>query len=111
MGTLSALHALPLRYKILALGACLVVVELAFRKLAPNSIAYRRWSAGILAIGRVWTGVLLLIVYLGPVGVAGLVARVIREDLLDRDLRPEPSWWRSHEENPLGPEAAARHQF
>jgi hypothetical protein len=33
------------------------------------------------------------------------------KDLLDRKLDPEPSFWRAHEPNPLGPLVAARHQF
>ena len=32
-------------------------------------------------------------------------------DPLDRRLAPEPTFWRAHEPNPLGPERAARHQF
>jgi hypothetical protein len=37
--------------------------------------------------------------------------RLFGKDPLDRSLRPEPSFWRPHEPNPLGPSAAARHQF
>ena len=33
------------------------------------------------------------------------------KDPLDRKLDAEPSFWRSHEPNPLGPAASARHQF
>ena len=37
--------------------------------------------------------------------------RLLGKDPLDRRLKPEPTFWRRHEPNPLGPEAAARHQF
>jgi hypothetical protein len=32
-------------------------------------------------------------------------------DLLDREIGAEPSFWRRHEANPLGPQTAVRHQF
>jgi hypothetical protein len=95
---------LPLRYKVLAFAAAVVLVELAFRRLAPKSRAYARWTAFFQGIGQVWTAVLLV----GPVG---LVMRLFGHDPLDRRLAPEPSFWRTHEPNPLGPERAARHQF
>ena len=103
--------ALPLRWKILALAAVVVVVELGFRRLAPKSRAYARWTAFFLGLGKVWTAVLLAIVYVVSVGPIGMVMRLFGHDPLDRRLTPEPSFWRAHEPNPLGPERAARHQF
>ena len=102
---------LPLRYKALAVAAVVVVVELAFRRLAPRSRAYRRWTRFFEAIGAVWTAVLLAIIYVVSVGPVGLVMRAFGHDPLDRGLAPEPSFWRAHEPNPLGLERAARHQF
>ncbi len=102
---------LPLRYQVLTLASIVVLVELGFRRLAPGSAAYKRWTAFFQAIGQVWTAVLLAIVYFVSVGPVGLVMRVIGHDPLDRRLHPEPSFWRAHEPNPLGPERAARHQF
>jgi hypothetical protein len=55
--------------------------------------------------------VLLAVIYLVSVGPIGLFMRLFGKDPLDRSLRAEPSFWRSHEPNPLGPVAAARHQF
>jgi hypothetical protein len=103
--------ALPLRWKVVALAAVVVLVELAFRRLAPKSRAYAGWTAFFLGIGKVWTAVLLAIVYVVSVGPIGLVMRLFGHDPLDRRLAPEPSFWRAHEPNPLGPERAARHQF
>jgi hypothetical protein len=103
--------ALPLRWKILAFAAVVVLVELGFRRLAPKSRAYARWSGFFLGLGKVWTAVLLAIVYVVSVGPIGLAMRLFGHDPLDRRLAPEPSFWRAHEPNPLGPGRAARHQF
>jgi len=102
---------LPLRYKVLAFATAVVLVELAFRRLAPKSRAYARWTALFQGIGKVWTAVLLAIVYVLSVGPIGLVMRLLGHDPLDRRLTTEASCWRAHEPNPLGPERAARHQF
>ncbi len=102
---------LSLRWKLLALAAAMVLVEVGFRRLAPKSRAYARWTAFFEGIGKVWTAVLLALVYVLSVGPIGLGMRLLRHDPLDRRLAPEPSFWRAHEPNPLGPEQAARHQF
>ena len=102
---------LPLRWKIVAAATIVVLVELAFRRLAPKSRAYARWSGFFQGIGKVWTTILLAIVYVFSVGPVGLGMRIFGRDPLDRRLLPEPSFWRAHEPNPLGPERAARHQF
>jgi hypothetical protein len=106
-----ALGALPWRAKLLVFASLVVLVELAFRRFAPASTAYKRWTAFFQAIGSVWTAVLLAVIYLLSVGGVSLAMRLRSSDPLDRGLDPEPSFWRSHEPNPLGPLAAARHQF
>jgi hypothetical protein len=108
---LTSLAALPWRYKLLALATLIVLVELAFRRFAPKSAAYRRWTAFFEGLGVVWTAVLLAVIYVLSVGPIGLVMRALGKDPLDRRLAPEPSFWRAHEPNPLGSERAARHQF
>lgn len=105
------LAGLPLRYKLLLLATTVVVIEVAFRRLAPRSVAYARWTAFFQGIGKVWTAVLLAFIYVASVGPVGLGMRLVRKDPLDRGLRPEPSFWRAHEPNPLGLERSARHQF
>ncbi len=104
-------HGLPFRYKLMALAAAMVLVEVGFRLLAPKSRAYARWTGFFQAIGKVWTAVLLAIVYVLSIGPIGLAMRLRGQDPLDRGLAPEPSFWRPHEPNPLGPEQAALHQF
>jgi len=103
--------ALPLRFKLLSLATLVVVVELAFRRFAPKSRAYERWTRFFEGMGAVWTAVLLSVVYLVSVGPISLIMRLRKNDPLDRGLRAEASFWRAHEPNPLGPLAAARHQF
>lgn len=106
------LAALPPHTKVLlALATGVFLVELAFRRFGPTSRAYALWTRFFQAIGKVWTGVLLALVYFISVSVIAGVLRLLRQDPLDRGLRPEPSFWRRHEPNPLGPQAAARHQF
>jgi hypothetical protein len=97
--------------KLLAVATVVVLVELALRSFAPKSAAYARWTRLFQAIGSVWTAVLLSFVYVLSVGPVGLGMRLLGKDPLDRTLRREPSFWRAHEPNPLGPERAARHQF
>ena len=111
MNLLASLADLPLRWKVLAFATTVVVIELAFRHLAPKSRAYARWTGFFQGIGMVWTAVILAVVYVVSVGPIGLVMRLAGKDPLDRRLAPEPSFWRAHEPNPLGPEKAARHQF
>ena len=108
---LTWLADLSLRWKILAFATTVVLIELAFRYLAPGSRAYARWTRFFQGIGAVWTAVILAIVYFVSVGPVGLVMRLVRHDPLDRRLAPEPTFWRAHEPNSLGPEKAARHQF
>ncbi len=108
---LGALSALPWRAKVLILASVVVLVELAFRRFAPKSAAYRRWTAFFQGIGAIWTGVLLAVIYVFSVGIVSLVMKLRSRDPLDRGLVAEPSFWRAHEPNPLGPLAAARHQF
>jgi len=106
------LVGLPTHTKVLlALATTIFVIELGFRYLAPRSKAYRTWTHGIEAIGAVWTAVLLSVVYLVSVGPISLFMALARKDLLDRAPGVGPTAWKSHEPNPLGPLAAARHQF
>ena len=88
-----------------------LAIELLFRRFAPKSRAYRRWTSFFEAIGHVWTVVILGLVYFLSVSVVAVFMKLFAKDLLDRGLEAEPSFWRSHEPNPLGPEAASRHQF
>jgi hypothetical protein len=105
------LAELPLRWKVLAFATTIVVIELLLRYMAPKSRAYARWTRFFKGLGVVWTAVILALVYLLSVGPTGIIMRLAGRDPLDRRLAREPTFWRPHEPNPLGPERAARHQF
>lgn len=96
---------------LLIFATTVVVIELLFRRLAPRSAAYKRWTAFFEGIGHVWTVVILAIVYFVSVSLVSVFLRLFLKDPLDRKLDKEPSFWRPHEPNPLGPLASARHQF
>ena len=92
--------------------ACTVfVIEVIFRRVAPASKAYAAWTKFFQGIGKVWTAVILSVVYVLSVGLIGIFMKIFGRDPLDRSLAAEPSFWRKHEPNPLGPAAAVRHQF
>jgi hypothetical protein len=100
-----------LKKSVLGFACSVVVIELLFRRLAPKSAAYKRWTRFFEGIGKVWTAVILSIVYVFSVGPVSLVMRLVGRDPLDRKLDHEASFWHTHEPNPLGPAAAIRHQF
>jgi hypothetical protein len=113
VGKLAArLAALPPHTKVLlAFATTVFVIELALRRFAPKSVFYRRWTGVFMAIGHFWTAILLGIIYFLTVSVVSFFMKLFAPDPLDRGLAAEPTFWRAHEPNPLGPEAAARHQF
>lgn len=96
---------------LLVLATLVVLVELCLRRFAPGSRAYARWTRFFEGIGAVWTAAILSIVYFLSVSWIGVFMKLSGNDPLDRSLRPESTFWKPHEPNPLGPEAAARHQF
>ena len=100
-----------LKKSVLAFAFTVFLVELAFRRFGRGTKAYVAWTRFFEGIGKVWTGVILSVVYLLSVGPVGLVMRLLGKDPLDRTMAAEPTFWRTHEPNPLGPQAAARHQF
>ena len=102
----------PLHTKVLlCLATGVVLVELALRRFARGTRVYDGWTRFFQGIGHVWTIVILSFVYFLSVAVVSSVMKLLRKDPLDRSLETEPTFWRSHEPNPLGPQAAARHQF
>jgi hypothetical protein len=101
----------PHKQALLVLATTVFVVELALRRFAPKSRFYKRWTAVFEAIGSFWSAVVLSLVYFLTISVISLFMKMFGKDPLDRGLAPEPTFWRSHEPNPLGPLAASRHQF
>ena len=98
-------QGLPLHTKmLLTLATSVLLVELAFRRFAPRSAAYRKWTAAFVVIGSVWTAIILSIVYF-TFG----VARGDRHEAAAARIPWTAGWtrsrrfWRIHEPNPLGP--------
>ena len=96
---------------LLTLATAVFVTELVLRRVAPRSRFYAGWTRVFQTIGRFWTAVILSIVYFVSVAVVSVAMKLRGKDLLDRALDAEPTFWRPHEPNPLGPHAAVRHQF
>jgi len=106
------LAALP-TYKqvLLTVATTMFVVELILRRFARGTPVYKKWTAFFEGIGAFWSAIILSIVYFVSVAMIWALMKLMGRDLLDRKLDVEPSFWRAHEPNPLGPLAAARHQF
>jgi hypothetical protein len=100
-----------LKQALLGFATTVFVIELVLRRAARGTRLYARWTAGFEALGAFWSAIILSIVYFVSVAGVSLFMRLFAKDLLDRGLDPEPSFWRAHEPNPLGPLAASRHQF
>jgi hypothetical protein len=103
---------LPLHTRVLlGLATTVFVVELVLRRVAPESRFYAGWTRVFQTIGKFWTAVILSFVYFLSVAMVSAAMKLRGKDLLDRGLEPEPTFWRTHDPNPLGPRAAVRHQF
>lgn len=96
---------------ILLLVVTVLSVELICRRWAPQSTFYRRWTASVEAVGKVWTAVILSLIYALSVGPISLALRLLRKDPLERADIHAASFWRPHDPGPLDPLSAARHQF
>jgi hypothetical protein len=105
------LAGLSFRGKVFTFACTVFVIELAFRRFAPKSKAYARWTWTFQTIGKFWTAVILGVIYFVSVAMVAIGMKLFGKDPLDRSLEAEPSFWRAHEPNPLEPHAAARHQF
>jgi hypothetical protein len=101
----------PFKKGLLTFAVSVFLIEVLFRRLAPKSKAYAAWTRFFQGIGKVWTGVILSLVYFLSVGLVGVFMKIFGRDPLDRTLAAEPSFWRKHEPNPLGTVASVRHQF
>ena len=101
----------PLKQGLIGFATTVFVVELILRRVARGTRLYAAWTSFFEALGVFWSAIVLSIVYFVSVAGVSVFMRLFGRDLLDRKLDPEPSFWRAHEPNPLGPVAASRHQF
>jgi hypothetical protein len=110
----------PVKRSLQLLFVTVVLTEIVLRVFLPQSAAAKAWTAFFTRVSnskvlqflaKFWTGVILSLVYFLTLPLITLFHRLTGSDPLDRSLKPEPSFWRKHEPNPLGEKAAARHQF
>ena len=75
---------------------CLSVVMavLTVWKLSYVEMIYVRWMKVAHMIGTVVTAVILCVVFYAVFGIAGIILRVLKKDLLDRSIEPQKaSYW------------------
>jgi hypothetical protein len=110
----------PIKRSLLLLFLVVLLTEAVLRFFLPQSKAAKAWMAFFARVSetwllqflaKFWTGVLLSIVYFVTLPFITAGQKLFGKDPLDRGLAQEPTFWRKHEPNPLGPKAAARHQF
>jgi hypothetical protein len=110
----------PVKRSLLLLFLVVVLTEIVLKVFLPKSAAAKAWtrfftrvsnSRVLQFLAKFWTGIILSIIYFLTLPFITLGQKFFGSDPLDRSLKPEPSFWRKHEPNPLGPKAAARHQF
>lgn len=77
----------------------LVLAGITWRRLEGLVPVYQRWMKVVHGIGLVVTTVILTLVFYLVFGVAGIILRLMRKDLLDRRIEPERrSYWRERTE-------------
>jgi hypothetical protein len=87
-----AAHALLLP----AIVILLVLTTANYSLLKPF---YKQWMKAAHFIGSIITGVILSILFYVVFGIAGIILRLIRKDLLDRQIDPAVnSYWRSKDQ-------------
>jgi hypothetical protein len=110
----------PVKRSLQFLFLCVLLTEIVLRVFFAGSEAAKAWTGFFTRVSnswilqflaKFWTGVILSVVYFLTLPFITLFQRLSGSDPLDRGLKPEPSFWRKHEANPLGPKASARHQF
>jgi hypothetical protein len=110
----------PVKWSFRLVFIAIILTEIVLRVFLPNSRAAKAWTGFFTAVGnskilqflaKFWTGVILSLVYFLTLPFVTLAQKLFGKDPLDRGLEKEPSFWRKHAPNPLGPKAAARHQF
>ena len=61
------------------------------------SLVWRGWKKFAHVLGIVNTKILLTVSYFVIIALVSLITKVFRADLLDRRLRPQPSYWHDRE--------------
>jgi hypothetical protein len=72
------------------------------------SMVWRGWKAFAHILGIVNTRILLTLTYFIIIAVGSIGAFIARQDLLDRRMRPEKSYWREREHSDVSLEGCRR---
>lgn len=62
------------------------------------SLIWRGWKKFAHGLGIVNTKILLTITYMVIIAIAAILARLVGADLLDRRMKPKPSYWHDRED-------------
>ena len=86
-------------WSYLLIAASIAFAGVTRRNLDILKPFYHKWMKVAHCIGTVVTGVILSVVFYLIFGVAGIVLRILRKDLLDRKIdRTRDSYWIKREE-------------
>lgn len=72
------------------------------------SLLWQGWKKFAHVLGIINTKILLTVTYLVIIAVAAIVSRLRGADLLDRRMRPRPSYWHDREAADASLESARR---
>jgi len=87
-------HHGPLTINFLFLLVSAFVLVITFLRLPALKTIYKYWMKGAHFIGNVITGIILSILFYFIFTPVGIIARMLRKDLLDKKLQPErDSYW------------------
>jgi hypothetical protein len=70
-----------------------------------------KWKGVATKIAMVQTTIILFIIYFAFFSIISLLAFIARQDLLDKRLVPERSYWKKKERPGLHPDEQYKHQF
>ncbi|MDH3198918.1 MAG: hypothetical protein OEO21_11835 [Candidatus Krumholzibacteria bacterium] len=74
------------------------------------SLVWRGWKKFAHVLGIVNTKILLTVSYFVIIALVSIISKILRADLIDRRLRPQPSYW--HDREPLSANLdSCRRQF
>jgi len=66
---------------------------------------YEKWMIGVRFIGQIISTLLLTIIFYFVFGVAGIILRILRKDLLKLKIQPvDGSYWEKREQRPFDKE-------
>ena len=71
-------------------------------------LLWRGWKKFAHALGVVNTTILLTLTYFGIMAICSIISRLLGSDLLDKRLKPKPSYWCDREPDEITLETCRR---